>query len=313
MAGFGRGAIIVRKPPSPLHYLLSGIGTGITQAMDRALREKEMRRSKVDSWIEGFLSGKIDPRIAGTQQFIDYTEKQGINEDPAIQSIVQTGQTAWGKPEMGPPEQKTIMDFRNVLVEEERKRARQKELDKVEIFEIKENIKHFVEDKWKSTPEQQYEDWLSIQDKLKSSGMWDQIKNQTVKIGGITTTFAGTEEILKEKRIRGEKADIEFFKLHEKIGEDKTRITQAIARIRAGQKPSTLGALIDYLADSKGISTGKIDGLTTDDQTRMVVKAYNDEYKIKHDRLRKLAPGARQKVPKFKPLNAEAIIKGERE
>jgi len=285
--------------------------SGITQGVDMALRDKEMKRQKVDVWYEGILSGKIDPRITGTQQFMDYTKKLGIYDDSSVQTMIQAGQKAWRKSGIGPPGQKTIMDFQNTLAEEERKRARQKELDKVETFEIKENIKHFVEDKWKSTPEQQFEDWLLIQDKLKSSGMWDQIKNQTFKFGGVTTTFAGAYDVLQDKIRVGEKAETEYFRLHKEIGEDRIEMIRTVERVDEGQKPSSITALVNFMIKEKGMSVEEMDRTKPDDLIKRYVKARNDLYKIKYDRLRKLAPGTRQKVPKFKPFNAEAFIKGE--
>jgi hypothetical protein len=90
----GRRPIVMRKPAGFLEGLLGGLGVGVTQGVERALRRREIQGERKDRIVEGFLTGKFSPRAAGTDVFQRWTESSGIRKYPEIDALIQAGTQA---------------------------------------------------------------------------------------------------------------------------------------------------------------------------------------------------------------------------
>jgi len=84
---YGRRPIVYRKQPTFLQSLLGGVGYGVTQAMQRAMAEKERKRGMAQNVMEMILSGRMPPEVVGTDMFQKYTEASGISDMPEIRKL----------------------------------------------------------------------------------------------------------------------------------------------------------------------------------------------------------------------------------
>lgn len=148
---YKRGAIVIRKPPSALHYLLGGIGTGITQGMEKQMRLKEEQRGMASNVLESVLSGDLDSTLLATPEGEGWLKKKGIYEDPEIQNTIFQGQIKaglLGQEAMGPPAPYTLTEAHKSIEDTAARLARRSEVQKIEdslfVFEQKEIIKKDV-------------------------------------------------------------------------------------------------------------------------------------------------------------------------
>lgn len=94
MSPFKIGAQIVQRPPSPLHYLLAGMGQGIETGVERALRDKERQKSLVGQILEQVAMGQVPSEWFATPEAQDWLRSVGIHRHPQIQELMTRGQAA---------------------------------------------------------------------------------------------------------------------------------------------------------------------------------------------------------------------------
>ena len=85
------GAIRIRKPLSPLHYLLSGLGVGITRQVEEMMAEKERKRQMENQVLDAVLHGDVSPEVWTTDLGRAATGQAGIRGRPIVRKIEQMG------------------------------------------------------------------------------------------------------------------------------------------------------------------------------------------------------------------------------
>jgi len=93
------GAQIIQQPPSPLHYLLSGMGGGMMSGFERAI---EQRRRGQELAAQVLMS--MDPALLATDFGQLIPEAMGIGEMPAIKKARDIGQRQFSEMRMPPQE-----------------------------------------------------------------------------------------------------------------------------------------------------------------------------------------------------------------
>jgi len=203
-----RGAIVLQKPPSPLAYLFSGLGMGVTQGIERVLKEREERKDRAGRILEGFLSGKFPVGMAGTDVFQNYAEQGKLLNEPGIQELIWSG-----REEFRPEPQTKILPGggaitmpqpapENVPYEQARKAyAEAESATKLREFRAKEIIKKQVDESFRMSLPERLETALRINE-------WATSKN--VPIGdidvrdpstGITVDLVTHTEQLKKQEV----------------------------------------------------------------------------------------------------------------
>jgi len=104
---YRRSPIVLQKPPSPLHMLLSGLGYGITGAMQRYMSQKQKSRDISQDVIKSVLQGDLPSEVMATDVFKTYASMANIDKRPEIKALTDQAMEEFRPPpvtkELAPP------------------------------------------------------------------------------------------------------------------------------------------------------------------------------------------------------------------
>lgn len=296
MDGYRRGAIVLQKPPSPLEYLFSGLGMGITQGTEQILREREERKERAGRILEGFLSGKFPVGMAGTDVFQKYAEQGNLLNEPGIQELIWSG-----REEFRPKPQTKLLPGgqavtipqpvpENVPYEQARRvYAEAESAQKLSEFKAKEIIKRQVEESFRKSLPERLETALKINE-------WATSKN--VPIGdidvrdphtGITVDFVTHVEQQKKQQLdelAKNKAGITYLKAEKEYYSMIMSADRMLKNVREGRDLTT-GMSEKLMAHIYGIEVKEISKLNPQAQARRYIPLLNKRLNNQHNILRK--------------------------
>lgn len=192
-------------PPSPWAHLLGGIGQGVTQGVDVAMRKRERRRNMAAQVLESVVQG-TDPMLYGTEEAGALFDQMGISKEKGIRELREKAIGRWSdrQPEMGPPAPFTMQNYTDIKRQEEEEKQReaqalglQKKIDEKTIMNVVESD---------LARERAMRDLKAIQDEAEKSKRIIQDIHINTKTGTVTvdylTPHEGKEELKKEEAAR---------------------------------------------------------------------------------------------------------------
>lgn len=303
MYGYRRGAIVLQKPPSPLAYLLSGLGMGVTQGVERVLKEREERKDRAGRILEGFLSGKFPVGMAGTDVFQKYAERGNLLNEPGIQELIWSGREEF-RPE---PQTKLLPGGQavtvpqpapeNVPYEQARKvYAEAESAQKLREFRAKEIIKKQVEKAFRLPLGERLEMAMKVFEwGLKRDAPIGDIDVRDPDTG-ISVDFTTHLDQLKKQQLdelAKNKTGIDYLKGEQKYYDMLMSADKMLKNVREGKDISIkFGDLGIYI---HGTEDKEISKLSPQAQARRYIPLLNKRLNNQHNILRKQKKIARDK------------------
>lgn len=325
MYGYGRGAIVLRKPPSFLESLLSGLGYGVTESMQRYFREKERKQGMKQNVMEMVLSGQMPPEIAGTDIFQKYTEAGRISEEPEIKDLKYSALETYRPPaetkelpggglvtvprEISPELMKAGVPFKAYL--EQKKVELEQEEEIAWRKALTRKLKEYkITDKFKSdiARENMKNNLIRAEVEAKRAGYEiENISNIDWAKGTFKVDYLlPAEKIEKKKASATKKAEIwkkdyTAYKTNSKTARRRrTSLMQSLAKVKSGVVSGS--PEIQALLDSYKIKSGDPDTIFTTlyREANKEIDEYNRREKEDSSRLR-LKPDQRVRLKRISP------------
>lgn len=232
-----------QRPPSPWSYFLGGMGTGITQSLEKVMQEKERKRSMTDQVLESVIQGTFDPRVLATEEGRDWAIRNLRYKSPEVQKLMYQGKmkaNLLGPGGMGPPAPYALPAHIEQIEKEVEAEEEEKLRKELEQIERKEKLKLQIKKEAQPSPEKIAE----IQELLSKHGLAPE--NITVNIDGVNydlqTALERQEAVRKlaEKEKEGGESWDENYQKYLGKGSDyrekRTRLVNAIATIGTGEE-----------------------------------------------------------------------------
>jgi hypothetical protein len=284
--------IVLDAPPSPLHYLLSGLSQGVMTGMENRKKQEEGRKNAMAQILEGVMSGSVDPRMLATSTGQDFLKSQGLTGEEPIARLLEEGRrqaNLLGPGDMGPPKPYGIDDYQAQLSQEAaaRKEAEIQEARRRLNMEERIKQKHKPEkpEKKDLTPEEKVEEIYRIQEEAKRRNM----PLDDINIGGVNVRTQG--EIEKDYFAKMEKQQTEakgyeamYNANREDVLEFKTGATKTLTSYLSAKTVDSISPIMANMIMYGG-SPGEIEpiienkSLTPERRARLVAAVMNKQIK----------------------------------
>jgi len=307
---YKRGAIVLQRPPSALHGLLSGLGFGITQGVEKVMAEKERKKNMTTQILENVLQGNIPPGLLATDIGQRFLEQAGISKEPGIKGLLEAGRKEFQVPErtmempsgalvnipgVTPPE---VPYEHYAKKEKERKTAAEEETWKKGLERKLRELGITDAFKGDQAREKALRGILAAQSHAKTSGQEIQDLNVNFSTGDVRADFLtsiekGEKETKRRKDVFGGKTYDQYKTLYNqgvrKAHESRTKAIKFLSSIGTGTDEMSAEFIAAFPNLATILAMDKTQQMPVEDRKKLLIREYNKEVDAWNNELRDMA------------------------